>query len=381
MQSYTQLRNRFGDLVNNSSSTTLTLADNLINFAIKRISSEKDWPWLWRQYTVSSVASTVTVTIASPGVFTLTGHGFNIGTAVYFSTTGALPTGLTAGTTYYVIAAGLTANAFEVSTQIGGSAVNTSGTQSGTHKVLTQNIALPAYTQKPQSIYVTVGGYRYSPEEVANRDDWDDMNSVQVSSDICTNYFVYDNQIQLFPRPSSSNVITFNARRIQKDLAIADYTTGTIDIVTNGSTLVTGSGTSWTTPMAGRWIRITESNTATSSGDGYWYEIDAVTSSTTLILRRPYAGTSLTTGAGGTYIIGEFSLIPEPHDTLPLFQALQVYFTSVDPNVQKAQLYGQMFKEGYAQMFRDYGSKVNVVLDEGAGDDDEPMNPNLQVTY
>jgi len=50
-----------------------------------------------------------------------------------FTTTGALPTGITAGTTYYVIAAGLTANAFEVSATRGGSAVNTSGSQSGTH--------------------------------------------------------------------------------------------------------------------------------------------------------------------------------------------------------------------------------------------------------
>lgn len=79
--------------------------------------------------------STFTVTIASPGVFTLTSHGLGIGDAIVFQTTGALPTGLTAGTTYYVISAGLTSNAFEVSTTPGGSAVNTSGTQSGTHSV------------------------------------------------------------------------------------------------------------------------------------------------------------------------------------------------------------------------------------------------------
>lgn len=75
----------------------------------------------------------VTVTIASPAVFTLNNHGLSSGDQVIFQTTGALPTGLTAGTTYFVIAAGLTANNFEVSTTAGGSAVNTSGTQSGTH--------------------------------------------------------------------------------------------------------------------------------------------------------------------------------------------------------------------------------------------------------
>lgn len=73
----------------------------------------------------------VTITIASPAVITWNNHGFNANDQITFSTTGALPTGLTAGTTYYVISAGLTANTFEVSTSQGGSAVNTSGSQSG----------------------------------------------------------------------------------------------------------------------------------------------------------------------------------------------------------------------------------------------------------
>ena len=77
------------------------------------------------------VPGVVTITIASPGVVSWTAHGLTAGTAVKFSTTGALPTGLTAGTTYYVLAAGLTANAFEVGASAGASAINTSGSQSG----------------------------------------------------------------------------------------------------------------------------------------------------------------------------------------------------------------------------------------------------------
>ena len=79
---------------------------------------------------------TFTVTIASPAVFSKTAHGLVAGDAVYFTTTGALPTGLSANTIYYIISAGLTADAFEVSTTRGGSAVNTSGSQSGTHTVV-----------------------------------------------------------------------------------------------------------------------------------------------------------------------------------------------------------------------------------------------------
>jgi hypothetical protein len=80
---------------------------------------------------------TVTMTIASPAVVTLATHGFLAGQAIQFFTTGALPTGVTAGTTYYVSATGLAAGTFQFSATRGGASVNTSGTQSGVHSVYT----------------------------------------------------------------------------------------------------------------------------------------------------------------------------------------------------------------------------------------------------
>jgi hypothetical protein len=75
-----------------------------------------------------------TVTIASPGVVTKTAHGYLAGQPIKFTTTNAaLPTGITAGTTYYVISTGLAEDTFRFSTSVGGAAVNTSVTQSGTH--------------------------------------------------------------------------------------------------------------------------------------------------------------------------------------------------------------------------------------------------------
>lgn len=76
---------------------------------------------------------TFTVTIASPGVFTAAAHGFIAGQPLKFYTSGALPTGLTQGTTYYVLAAGLTTDTFQVGATAGGAAINTTGSQSGTH--------------------------------------------------------------------------------------------------------------------------------------------------------------------------------------------------------------------------------------------------------
>lgn len=75
---------------------------------------------------------TVTVTIASPGVFTGTTNLSN-GDAVVLNTTGELPTGLVPGTVYYVV--GASGTTFKLATTYGGAAINTSGTQSGTHSI------------------------------------------------------------------------------------------------------------------------------------------------------------------------------------------------------------------------------------------------------
>jgi len=302
MQTYTSRRNLAGDLCNNSASATLVLLDSLMNISEKRIVSTRDWDFLWRQYTKTTVANQ-------------------------------------------------------------------------------QAYKLPAYTRKPQSCYITVGSYRYTPTEVTNRVDWDALNVVTVTSDSVTHVYYNDGQAEFYPIPaSSSNVITFNARRISKDLVRPDYTTGTITTVatTGVVTTVTGSGTTWTTAMIGRMIRINVSDLALT-GDGFWYEIATVPSTTTMTLTRTYGGTALA-AASATYTIGEVSLIPEPHDSLPMYEALQTYFTSVDPNPTKAGLYQGLYNTGYQQLVADHGSKINVVVDDGTGQYENLTNPNLHIT-
>jgi hypothetical protein len=73
-----------------------------------------------------------TITVATPGVVTSTAHGLSNGDAVILSTNGTLPTGLTADTTvYYVVSK--TDDTFQLATVPGGSGINTTGTQTGTH--------------------------------------------------------------------------------------------------------------------------------------------------------------------------------------------------------------------------------------------------------
>lgn len=96
-------------------------------------------------YMVNSYStSTVTVTIATPAVMTWTAHGLNSGQRIQLTTTGALPTGLTASTTYLVTV--IDANTFNLSTSLANAQaatfIATSGSQSGTHTAVNFGITL-----------------------------------------------------------------------------------------------------------------------------------------------------------------------------------------------------------------------------------------------
>jgi hypothetical protein len=103
--------------------------------------------------------SAFTVTIASPAVVT-SALTLPNNTPVILTNTGypsALPTGLTVGTTYYVKNA--SGNTFNLSATPGGAAINTSGTQSGTHYIL--NNAVPVTSLYGASDVPIIQNYLY----------------------------------------------------------------------------------------------------------------------------------------------------------------------------------------------------------------------------
>jgi hypothetical protein len=81
--------------------------------------------------------SNVTISTSSPATITWNNHGLVLNTPIQFSTTGSLPTGLSVGTTYYVISPSTTS--FNVALTPNGSPIATSGTQSGVHTARASN--------------------------------------------------------------------------------------------------------------------------------------------------------------------------------------------------------------------------------------------------
>lgn len=103
-------------------------------------------------YTVDYASSgTFTTTIATPGVMTKNGHGFISGQKCQLSTTGALPTGLAAATTYYVHV--IDANTFHLCTSVANAAagtyIATSGSQSGTHTIVCASVVVQVNKATP----------------------------------------------------------------------------------------------------------------------------------------------------------------------------------------------------------------------------------------
>lgn len=300
-KSYTELRNLFGTLTNNDSSTNLALGDQLVNDAIRRICASFNWPWLEKTASISTTAST-------------------------------------------------------------------------------QFYSLPNDYDRLIDVTVTIGSNRYSPIECPSRDMWDRLNlNTSTTSDTPEYFFIFNNQVGFYPIPASttSNAITISYRRRVANLSLADYSTGNVSALTNGATAVTGSGTTWTTPMGGRWIKITPTTTAGQSGDGMWYEVASVGSATTLTLSKAYAGTTIT---GNTaFVLGEMSVLPESYQDLPVYWAAFVYFSSVQPEVNQAGQYKSMYEEMFGNLKRDYSMKSSSpVMDDGT--DHWMINPNLTVS-
>ena len=90
--------------------------------------------------------SSCTITNASPGVVSMTNTFVGNEPVQFAAGAGTLPSQLVAGTTYYVLASGLSGSSFKVAATVGGAAINTSG-GSGTVKCTDHYGALSSNAQ------------------------------------------------------------------------------------------------------------------------------------------------------------------------------------------------------------------------------------------
>lgn len=386
MRSYTQLRTTYGIDTKNTSSANLSQGDEWMNDYHRRLLVAADWPFLRRTRLLTTLAPDSTFTGATSDICTVTGDTIltDTGTQVKLTTTGTLPAGLSTGTLYFMIYQ--SSSTFKLATTLAnalaGTAVDITDTGTGTHTVVVQAVSnfqpLPYDVDLVESVTVIVSSTRYNPKPAPSRIFWDRLHYSTSTSDIPEYWFVDNGKFALWPRPSSDgNQINLHAKIRVRDLSIADYTTGTVDIVTNGSIQITGSSTVWTQPMIGRWIKITHSDTLASSGDGQWYEITGRESDTVINIARPYGGTSLTTGASAAYKIGDVPQLPEAfHALIEHYASFRYWLKEKD---ERADAFKVLVDEGISELATAYGiNDLSMVIDDG--EDVTIINPNLTIT-
>lgn len=262
-------------------------------------------------------------------------------------------------------------------------------------RTLTTAASTAAYTlpydcDQVREVAVIISSKRYVPRISPSQQHWDRLNAVTSVSDIPEWMRVFNGQLQLWPTPATAgNTINVTQKTRVIDLSSADYTTGTITTssTTSGVTTITGSGTTWTSSMVGRWIRIATSDAgAALAGDGLWYEIASVPSTTTLTLTRAYGGTTIS-GASATYIIGQMPLLPEAFHDMPWLWASGTYWQK--ENDDRGEKYlgqhgiigsGSTLSTGRVKLLEATWSSptTDLVIDDGGSE--EAINPNLTIS-
>jgi hypothetical protein len=156
--------------------------------------------------------ATVTITIAAPGVFTDTAHAIVGACPVVFTNSGGgLPTGITSGTTYYVVPGSVTANTYTVATTVAnalaGTAVTTTGSSTGT-QTRTSGVALSSTTAATVTgIALTAG-------------DWDCRGVVSRVPASSTSFTVFSSAIN----PAATTIGTQGTTAVHVEQTAANVT-------------------------------------------------------------------------------------------------------------------------------------------------------------
>ena len=241
-----------------------------------------------------------------------------------------------------------------------------------------QAYGIPNNIRKLTSLYYTVGTTTYLPTPIYSNAVWERIISANWGeSNRPVYYYVQNDTVYLAPTPSdTSGTLNFRGRQRTRDLGFADYTTGTIITTVVGDETITGSGTTFEAGMVGRYLQIANT-TAANGGDGEWYKIASVTSTTVLELEKPYVGTAITAGSA-TFIIGETSPIPEDYDMAPVYRAAAIYW-EYQADEKKSERYWARYDGGVeAGLSSNYGGLLGQMFEaDGTTVDGPYISPNL----
>lgn len=364
MKTLTKLSDLYNSLSNNTSTANTALGKQLINdqhrYLIQKYFDNE------RTYTTVTIGGddlTTTATLSLGAISaTLTAAWTDITCQqlVLFSNSDQRTVTFSKNSTTIFWQTGLTATATTAITTIG-----------------VQAYPIPANVSKIKNDTITVGQLVYTPAPIQSIQEWTNLNALPYTSDIPNYFYIYNNQVNFWPIPSSSgNLITFNYKSRVADLTYTDFTTGTIALAV-GSNAVTGTATTWNT------VGTFPLNTDLSyvnlmicptppKGDGLWYPIQSFGTDTALTTLLPIVSAPLASGV--SYTIGQVPLLQEDFHDMLVYGALMIYFSSIQPDKGKYQSFESLYNSRL-QLLEAYASNKSVNVDLGS----QPIsnNPNL----
>jgi len=199
----------------------------------------------------------------------------------------------------------------------------------------------PVGTQSVDDVTITIGDRVVPLTTIYDTHTWSMINSLPFQPTGEPQFiFPRRDDYGIWPIPSGVYDINFSRFFRDRNLLVADYTTGTVTM-TNGSKVVTGTDTIFTAAMVGRWLSVT--NTATP-GQGYFYRIGSYTSPTEIGLERTWS--AATTSTAVVYKICETPELPEElHASLP-FGTVADYYSGLRNDVENSKRFDNMFWTG-----------------------------------
>lgn len=190
------------------------------------------------------------------------------------------------------------------------------------------------------SATITIGTQQYPLDVINSQKNWDALNSFQFQGSAIPQFiFPRRDDFGIWPIPQDVYTITFNYHLRDRNMLVADYTTGTVTVANNSQT-ITGSSTVFTSAMAGRWFQITSTS---QPGEGYWYKVSSFTSTTVMTLETSFEGSS---GSGLSYRIGQTPLIPEEGHILLVDGPTADFYAGLRSDIKKATWFNNKFWTG-----------------------------------
>lgn len=367
MKSFTVLKNLYTNLSNNTSTDNDALGGQLISDQHRYLIQKYfDNERTYTTVTIGAQTLTLTGTLSSgatSGTLNAAWTSISCHQLVVFSNSQQRTVYFVQGSTAISWQTGLTATATATLTTIG-----------------VQSYPIPATVSKIKNNTINVGQLVYTPAPVRSIQEWTQLNALPYTSDIPNYYYIYNNEVNFWPIPSTSgNLITFNFKGRTPDLSFADYSGGTLSGIAVGSNSITGITTAWSTTGAyplntdltffNLFLKITP-----PSGEGIWYPIERFTSATALLLATPIQNAPSATAS--SYVIGQLPLLQEDFHDMLVFGALMVYYSSIVEEPDKFKLFEAQYQQRL-DLLKAYGGEKSINVDLGQ----QPIssNPNLYI--